>query len=286
VYALGKSFLDGKRNKKWDGDANYQFILNKITQEANTELSIDLDQEHILSLSISESNGKLNLHGLYSERNAKRVKGGCVFVIDIENMSVQTKKTHVLPKQVYEDIYGARRAERKNKKKKELKDFSIDHVLTDSKGGTYLIAEEFYITSSYVNTGATGGYSQIIYHYDDILILKFNNKGDLEWGRSILKKSDYPNYNAFLKDDQLHIILNSVKNLKEKKDGRTDVSKFWLQASALYDIEYQINGEESYNKIQDNKGNKSYSPNEGTYETDKFIMMSAGKRKRTFTTLE
>ena len=286
VYSLGKLFFNGKSNTNFNGDANYQFVLNKITKDKNTELLLDLKEEHIQSLSISQINNQLHLLGFYSELNVGRIKGGCNFVIDTNNFNVKAKKTQALPKQVYKDLYGYRTAKRKNKKKKELRNFDIDYVLTDMEGGTFLIAEEFYITEIYVQTGMSGGYWRTVYHYDDILILKFTPSGELAWGRSIFKRSTAPSYNAFIKDNQLHIILNSGKNLTEKSDGRTKVSKGLFESSSLYDFEYSVNGDVSYNKIQDNKGKEFYLPYYGTYQSNKFIMMSSGRRKKSFMILE
>ncbi len=286
VYSLGKLFLDGTSDKNFSGEANYQFVLNKITPDENSEILLDLENEHIQSLSISQINNDLHLLGFYSELNVNRIKGGCDFVIDVNNFSVKRKKNQVLPKEVYNDLYGYRKAERKNNKKKELTNFEIDHVLTDSAGNTFIIAEEFYISQTYVQTGTMGGYWQIVFHYDDILILKFKPDGDLAWGRSVFKRSTSPSYNAFLKDEQLHIILNSGKNLTEKDDGRTKVSKGWFESSSLYDFQYSENGEVSYNKIQDNKGKEFYQPYYGGYASNKFIMMSSGVRKKTFMILE
>jgi hypothetical protein len=286
VYSLGKLFLNGTSDKKNDGEANYQFVLNKITQEQSSNILLDLENEHIQSLSISQTNNELHLIGFYSELNVYRIKGGCDFVIDTANFSIKRKKTQVLPKQVYEDLYGYRTAERKNNKKKELKNFEVDYVLKDAAGNIFLIAEEFYITQTYVQAGMTGGYWRTVFHYDDILILKFSSNGDLAWGRSIFKRSNVPSYNAFLKDEQLHIILNSGKNLTEKDDGRTKVAQGWLESSSLYDFEFSENGDIAYNKIQDNKGNEFYLPYYGTYEINKFIMMSSEKKQKTFMILE
>ena len=288
VYSLGKLFIKGRGEKK-RGKANYQFILNKITKIKNTPLKLNLKKIHIKSLSISNINNELHLIGFYSELNVGRIKGGCNFLIDTDNFSVKTKKSEDLPKQVYEDLYGYRTAQRKNKKKKELFNFDIDYVLKNSNGDTYLIAEEFYVTQHYVHSAGpmmTGGHTQRVYHYDDILILKFNSDGDLAWGRSVFKRANSPSYNVFLKNDQLHVILNSGKNLTKKNDGRTKVSKGWFESSSLYDIEYAVNGDVSYNKIQNNKGNAYYYPYYGTYKSNKFIMMSSGKRKKTFMILE
>ena len=97
------------------------------------------------------------------------------------------------------------KALKKKKKGKELKSFYIDYVLLDSNGNTYILAEEFYITQVYISNGMNGGgYWQTTYHYDDILIMKFDNNGKLDWSRSVFKKAQSPSYNAFIKNDELH----------------------------------------------------------------------------------
>jgi len=286
VYALGKLFKKGKKQKK-GGDANYQFALTKVNKASSKDVKINLgDDLHIQSLVINNSNDNIQLLGFYSTTRVGRIKGGCSFLVNPNTMTLLNSETAELPKQVYEDLYGYRKASKKKKKGKELRSFYVDYVLLDSKGNTYILAEEFYITQVYVQNGMNGGYWQTTYHYDDILIMKFDNKGKLDWSRSIFKKALSPSYNAFVKNDELHILLNSGKNLTEKKDGRTKVSKGWFESSALYDFTYNSSGEVAYNKIQNNKGNTYYLPYFGTFENDIFIMISSGRKKRQFMKLQ
>src|SRR5690606_17276913 len=156
-------------------------------------------------------------------------------------------------------------------KRRELKNFTIDYVLDDSDGNTYVLAEEFYITHQYVSTGMGMGYTVTTYQYDDGIVIKFNSSANLESGRSNFKKDTHQSYNVFLKNDQLHIILNSGKRLTEKNDGRTKVSQGFFESSSLYDINFSKAGEMSYDKIQDNKGNTFYLPSLGSYENGRFI---------------
>lgn len=287
VYPLGKLFISGKSEKK-EGNANYEFVLNKISKDTYKSLKISLEQElFISSLAINFYENKLNLVGFYSNERAGNIKGGCNFEINTSTLSVNSKKSNVLPTDVYNDLYGDAKAERHDKNKKELNSFYVDYIIRDNLGNTFLLAEEFYTTTTYVATGMNGaGYWVTNYHYDDILILKFDKTGEINWGRSIFKRANSPSYNAFLKDDKLHVILNSGKNLTEKKDGRTKVSKGWFESSALYDFTYSENGEVEYNKIQDNKGNNYYLPFYGTFNNDIFIMMSDGVRKKQFMIVE
>tara|TARA_B100000768_G_scaffold81092_1_gene76941 strand:- start:646 stop:2145 length:1500 start_codon:yes stop_codon:yes gene_type:complete len=287
VYVLGKLFKKGKKQKK-DGEANYQFTLSKVDKTSNKDLKINLgDDLHIQSIVINNSNNDIKLLGFYSTTKVGRIKGGCSFLVNPNTMAVIKSQTTELPKQVYEDLFGYRKAIKKKKKGKELKSFYVDYVLLDSNGNTYILAEEFYITQVYVSSGMNGGgYMQTTYHYDDILIMKFDNNGKLDWSRSVFKKAQSPSYNAFIKNDELHVLLNSGKTLNEKKDGRTKVSKGWFESSALYDFTYNNSGEVTHNKIQNNKGNTYYLPYYGTFENNTFLMMSSGRKKRQFMKLE
>lgn len=287
VYVLGKLFKKGKKQNK-GGEANYEFTLSKVDKASSVDLKINLENDlHIQSLVINNLNNDIQLLGFYSTTRVGRIKGGCSFLVNPIKMAVIKSETAKLPKQVYEDLYGYRRASKKKKKGKELKSFYVDYVLLDSNGNTYILAEEFYVTQVYISNGMNGGgYWQTTYHYDDILIMKFDNNGKLDWSRSIYKKAQSPSYNAFIKNDELHVLLNSGKTLNEKKDGRTKVSKGWFESSALYDFTYDHSGQVNYNKIQNNKGNTYYLPHYGTFENNIFIMMSSGRKKRQFMKLE
>jgi hypothetical protein len=283
VYTVGKQFLKG-RFQKINGIANYDFSLSKITKKENKSLKVSLENdEHISSLKISNIDN-LKLLGFYSKKDINRIKGSCSFNIDKGSMSITNKKISKLPVSVYQDLYGYRKA--KNKKNKELSRFYIDYVLEDSLGNTFLLAEEFYITQTYVNNGMGAGYWSTVYHFDDILILKYNAKGELEWGRSIFKRATGPSYNAFLKEDKLHVILNSGKKLTKKEDGRTKASIKFFESTALYDFEYSSDGQVAYNKIQNNKGKTFYRPYYGTFRNNMFIMMSFGLIEKQFMILE
>ena len=279
VFVLGKLFFEGKSQKK-RGIANYQFVINKITHDGVEKLGIKLVDYHIKSLSFSIKDDELHLLGFYSKKNVDRIKGACVFILNFDSFEIVDNLEYELPEKVYQDLYGYR--ESIEKKDKELSNFKLDFVLKNDKGDSYWLAEEFYIT--YRSSGYGAYYP--VYHYDDILILKFNSKDELLWGRSIFKRSFKSSYYAFLKDDKLHVILNSGKDLKKKNDGRTKASKGWLESTALYDFVYSKIGNVSYDKIQDNKGKSYYRPYYGIFQNDKFIMMNAISLKRRFMILE
>lgn len=283
AYTLGKYYLEGRSQKK-KGEANYEFVLNKITAEASNTLNIELGDLHIQSLSISLLPEQIHLLGMYSEKNVNRIKGGCNFIVDKASHSIVSKFNNELPNEVYEGLYGSEMADEKSER--ELANFDINYLLSDDKSNTYLLAEEFYITTTYMAMANGGGTTQTTPHYDDILILKFNSTGSLEWGRALFKRSTVPSYNAFMRNGELQIILNSGKSLREKQDGRTKISHGFFGSAALYNISFSAEGEVSYNKILDYKDNYRYLPHYGAYHNEKFIMTSSRKDNRHFAILE
>ena len=286
VYALGKLFLKGRSQKK-EGKANYDFMLNKISDsDIKTEKVSFNKEEHISSLILSNINNEIRLLGFYSEERAGRIKGILIFNVDTESFQVSKNKSFKLPEAVYKDLYNETKAKRKKDKAQELTNYYVDYVLEDAKGNSYLLAEKFFISSVYISNGMNGGHWQTVYHYNDVLVLKLNAQNELEWARSIFKRANSPSYNAFIKNDELHVILNSGKNLAEKKDGRVKVSKGFLESTSLYDIVFDDAGETSYSKIQDNKGKTFYTPYYGIYNGDRFITISGRGGKKQFLILE
>lgn len=285
VYSLGKLFLNGRSEKK-GGRANYDFLLNKISESGIiTEKVNDSKDEHINSLIISNINNEIRLIGFYSDERAGKIKGTLIFNVDTDYLKITENKVFKLPESVYKDLYSENKAKRKKDKEAELSSYYVDYVLDDSLGNTYLLAEEFFITQVYVSNGMNGGYWTTTFHYNNVLVIKLNKAGELEWGRSIFKRASAPSYNAFVKDNQLHVILNSGKNLSEKEDGRVKVSKGWLESTSLYDIVFDEAGVQ-YNKIQDNKGNTFYTPYYGAYNGDRFVTISRSGGKKQFLILE
>jgi len=278
VYVFGRSYYDKKSPKRATAEALH-FILEKYSPSDYVNLKIDFENKFVYSLKTFVFKDSYNLYGLYSDKGLSKIKGVCSIFIDMKSMHILHKNSQDFPEQVYKDLFVKNKI--KQMKKNELSNFYIDYVLKDGNNNVYLLAEEYYTTEQYFN-----GISTTVTHYDNIIIIKFNNKGDLDWGRSIYKQDNKPSYNAFLKNDELHVILNSGKNLKELDDGRTEINKGYFESSALYDFVYNSEGVKSIRKIQNNKGKTYYLPYLGNYIDGKFIMISRSRKRRKFMMLE
>ncbi len=279
IYALGKEYQDGKREQD-NGKPNYVITITKISKDALTTAKIDLDDNnHIADLIIIEKEKELHLYGFYSEKKAGKISGLNKFQVSKKDLAIISKRKSKLPEEIFKDIYNENKADRN--KNKDLNNYYLDFVLEDENGNVTLLAEQFFITQVYVSNGQAGGYWTTVPNYNNILVLNLNNDGEVVWGRSILKISTAPSYNAFVLDQNLHVFFNTGKSLRKKKDGRVKAKVGFLEGTALYNYIYTKEGEVSQEKIRDNRGRDFYLPYLGSFQNDKFIMLnnSNGSKK-------
>jgi hypothetical protein len=287
VYSLGKQYLENHKERV-KGSPKFSFILNKINRNEVHNLHITLDSLHVRSLSMLLKANEVQLLGLYSEKGDSHVKGGCTIIVDRSSLVITENYHESLPMEVFNDIYGAEKAEKQNDK--ELDNFNIDYLRKDALGNVYLLAERLYYTHRgglFVPGGiGFGSVGEQVPHFDEILVLKFEQSGKLKWARSLFKKSYEHSYNAFINDGQLHVILNAGKDLKEKKDGRLKITNDFFESKALYDFSFTENGERKVTKILDYEDKERYMPNLGSYQGNQFIMSSSGGKTKHFAILK
>lgn len=287
VIAAGKRYLKGWEEKK-KSKANYEYVLYEVTANDHIENEINLGDNYIKETRFAQNNDAIQLLGFYSERNSFRMKGGISYKFTNGNIKDINVKTSPFPKQVFDDLYPEKKAARSKKKEKELGSYVLDYIIQDEYGNAYLTAEQFYVTQH--TTGGFNGAPAVTTtttHYDDILILKFDPEGNIIWGRSIFKVANGPSYQPVVIDDQLHVLLNTGKNITEKSNDRKKLKRGWLEKSALYDVVYDKNGKETYEMIKENGSRKSFfSPWRGSFDWDTFVMPNFSKNKKQFLILQ
>jgi len=284
VICVGKLYKQGKRDKK-KGKANYDYVIHKVTQSETTSSSLNLKDNFINELRFAQTTDIIRLFGFYSEVNSRKMKGALSYNFQGTNVQEVLLKEAPFPESIYKDIFREERAERLKEKEKEFINYYLDYAFMDEQGNSYLLAEKFYITYTYSSMGNGAMSTSAQYHYDNILAIKFDSNGAIVWGRAILKKDSQPSYNAFVMDNKLHVFLNAGKNVKEKTDGRKKVKRGFLSSTALFDIVFDSEGKQSFEKIQENKGKTVYRPYLGNFDYDKFILVNLSKSKKQFLVL-
>lgn len=282
IISVGKLYKVGKRDRK-KGKANYDYVIHKVTQSENTSATLELKDNFIDELRFAQTDDIIRLFGFYSEMNSANMKGALSYNLQGTGIEDISLKQAPFPESVYEDLFREARAERLKEKEKEFSNYYLDYAFVDDQGNSYLLAEQFYVTQMTTSTGGMGGMTTSTqFHYDNILVIKFDSAGSILWGRGILKKDNLPSYNALVLDDQLHVFFNTGKDIIEKKDGRKKAKRHFFSSTALYDVVFDANGKETFEIIQENKGKTVYRPYLGTYDYDKFILANLSKSKKQF----
>jgi len=256
VLFVGKRYEEGHKEKR-KGDANYNYVLHNYTQDSFNSKVIDLGEDYFINdVGLVQSEGFVKIFGLYSEKDTKFVKGTVSYVFD--NLIFDSLKVKRSPfsDAAFDDIYGEKKANRLSERDTEFKFYHLNHVLTDNLGNSYILGEQHWTKTRNI-PGITGGGSEVIHYYGNILVVKLDNKGDQLWARNIFKKEEFTNYFPIVMDNQLHTILSSGRNLEVKSNDRKKVKTKFFEKMTLFDIAFDVNnGDYNFRNLQKNE--KSY----------------------------
>lgn len=254
LYLLGKVFTDEKKKKKEGG--KYQFELTKITKDSEKTQVFDTDEHFSNSLKIIIFEDRLTCIGFYSDRKDYRYKGISYFELDPNTLDIKKSKFNPFTEQFIIDKYG-------KEKDKELKNLSFRKILITPDNEIIFNAEEFYITTTYVQNGMNGGgYTRTIYHYDDIVSAKINPSGEIAWARNINKRQatsgddSFISYTSTIKDNDTYFFINTGEKVKKLKNDRIQFGQTSTKKSNLNVIRIKPNGDFDYQEILDDKVNE------------------------------
>lgn len=231
VYTLTTVFdkEDDKTKDYKDGKVNYQLEL-LIVENKSTEFKIskvNLGDNYINNLQLYETADKKMIGaGFYIE--GKNIKyssnygdatGIFIFKTD-KNGEVKDITTYKIPLEVINQ-YTSKKNQAKNEKddkksQAEFKDLLLKNLILQNDGSIILIGEQSY-RNEVTNRNNTGSY--VNYFYDNILITKINQNGQLAWMKKLPKhqkgslNTNWLSYRYINSGDNLYLIyVDNVKN--------------------------------------------------------------------------
>jgi len=270
VFSAGKLVLKGKIATSTKGN-DFDYIVNMVNRDQVDSRTLDLEDKKIKELKFSQSGSGLKLFGFYSELSSKKIKGGLTYYFKDTDISNVEFRQHPFPKALFEDFYSESKAKRKSKKEAEFTNYYLDYTLEDELGNSYLTAEEFY-----VNEGFNHSAEKI---YGNIIVLKFNEIGELVWGRGISKYSVIPSYQAFLMDDKLMVMLSASKKSAVKKKVSNSIFGRPVLVNVILDVE---TSEQQFEIIPSQDSKSIYLPYLGIFTKGQFIVPNKSKNKKQF----
>ena len=280
LYILGKVFTDENKKKKEGG--KYQYELTKITADSEKTQVFDTEKHFSNSLKIIVFEDRITCIGFYSDRKDNRYKGISYFELDPKSLEIKKSKYNEFTEQFIIDKYG-------KDKDKELKFLSFRKILITPTNEIVFNAEEYYITTQYIQNGMNGGgTTRTIYHYDDIVTAKISITGEMVWARNINKRQatygdeSYISYTSTIKDNDTYFFINAGEKVKKLKNDRIQFGQTSTKKSNLNVIRVKPNGDFDYQEILDDKDNEvPFMVSDGSITGNSVIFIGRkGKKKQ------
>lgn len=296
VYSLGKTFIRGDKDTR-NFKANYNYVLSKITKDKSISTIIPSGDKIYRSFEIYEDQNKVFLVGFSRVFDRNNIASISAVAIDKKRMQLLDMSETDIPTEIYYDLYRKGKAKRKIKNKSQLTKMLVEDFLVDSNGNAYLITHRVNQLSSgggsvsfpspgptggsYMFTGSAGGVEEG--QYEHIVVFKFNNKGKLVWGRAINRVKQSFKHKAFLKNDQLHVVLTADCKISPRSDGRAKIKSLILNERCIFDITFDNEGIIKYNTFSlRNTEGKYYDVSDSFYVDGILLVPQASMRNKRY----
>jgi hypothetical protein len=216
AYLLGLNYKD-KRKSKRRGLPNYNYEIFAYTDKGKNvkQYPISLEDRFLTDMQIEVLDNKnLVCAGFYSDKGTFSVRGTYFLVVDPVSKAIKTKSF----KEFTLDFITQNMTEKEAKKvaKKEAKgedtelyEYDLDKLLVGKDGSAMLIGEQYYMR---VQTISTGRSTTQVYHYyyNDIITVKINPAGQIEWAQKIPKTQHTVNDGGFYSSYTMALLKGKV----------------------------------------------------------------------------
>jgi hypothetical protein len=232
THLLGKEYPEGRKKAK-RGQQNYKFHVLSFLENGGLlkDNILQLDASFITDCTIGiTADQQLLTTGFYSKLGMSSIDGAYSMLIDLKTQKVLGSNVKEFDKEFIQMGMTDREKKKSDKKEDKGKDlempeFQLDHLILMPDGGWVLLAEQFYITVKTITTtspnGGTSTRTVTYYHYDDIIAVKMNVKGEIEWNTKITKNQRATGYLSILSyvwsycDGEFQIVYNSAPLSKD-----------------------------------------------------------------------
>lgn len=229
VYVLGVAYtnrVNASNKSHVKNTGKYALYTYDRASRSFNESSLSLNGRYITSATmVNDTSGNLYLIGLFSKTRSFSVSGAFYLKSDMDSGELVEKGFSNFD----QDLLRQFITDKKIRNEKELDSFDIKDLFVDSLGRVSLIAEQYYVTSTTYTDPRTGHIIYTYYyHYNDILLVKFDTNGRIRWGKRIpkeqrtLDKSGYfQSYAAIAKGNRIALAFNdNPKNIEYNPDPK------------------------------------------------------------------
>ncbi len=249
AYIVGKAYFKKKRFSALE--RKFQYELIKLSKTGVSAQTFDTEGKYSEGLKPVLRDGKLICVGFYADRKDNRYNGLSYFSLDPATLAIKTKKYQQFSEQFMFDKYGKENAE-------NVQDLVFKNVSFTDKGAILFNAEEYFVTTS-VQANSSGGRLRVErFHHNDIVSVKLNAVGDMEWARNINKSEvtqgddAYASYSSYTKGDNTYFFISTAAENPQLLSNERLIFKQGLSRNRnVFVIQLDEEGKISYEKMID-----------------------------------
>jgi len=238
AYLLGLVYKE-KRKSKRKGLPNYSYEVFAFRDKgtAMKQYPIHLEDRFLSDMQIEIlDNRNLVCAGFYSEKGTLSIRGTYFLVVDASTKEIKTKSFKEFDIDFITQNMSEREAEKVTRKEEkgeevEMYEYDLDKLLVGKDGSAMLIGEQYFmrsVTSTTMINGMMSTRTTYHYYYNDIITVKINPSGQIQWAQKIPKSQHtindggfYSSYTMAIVNGKVCFLFNdSPKNLEEETKGR------------------------------------------------------------------
>ena len=251
AYIVGKAYFKKKRFGALE--RKFQYELIKISNKGSKIQVFDGPGKYSEGLKPILHEGRLICTGFYADRKDNRYNGIGYFELDPNSLAVKTKKYNAFSEQFMFDKFGKDDAE-------HVKNLVFKNVSFTSDNSLLFNAEEYFVTTS-VQANSSGGRIRVErFHYNDIVSVKLDANGTMQWARNINKSEvtqgdgAYASYSSCSKGGKTYFFISTAAENPQLLNNERLIFKQGLSRNRnVFVIQLDEEGKMSYEKIIDDK---------------------------------
>lgn len=242
AYFLIRKYREEVKRKNSSDPENQSMAVLYTDGNSLKEVEFSLKDKIPTSYIFCENNtGNVMCTGYYKRPHDNGTEGAYVAIMNSDHEFTEPK-FYEFPKEfitMYHNISDRR--QKKIDKKDEQDELSLYNLETRrarvlEDGGLILAGEIYY----YTTTTDSKGYTRYTYHYDDVIAIKIDKDGELEWMKKFPKRSTSESFEVMTSDKYSYVIFTDNPN-----NGQIpiDQSPTAVSAKNRFVIAYRINND-------------------------------------------
>lgn len=251
AYIIGKAYLKKKRFTKEERRFAYELI--KVDGHESRQQKFDEPGKFPEALYPIFDKDQLLCVGFYADRKDDRYNGIAHFSVNPETLTVNSKKFNPFSKQFMTDKFG-----RNNER--IIRNLVFKGVTIGANHEVLFNAEEYFVTEGLEQSGSGQRVLAKRFHYNDIISVKLDATGAMDWARNINKSEvtqgdgAYASYSSFhMGGTSYFFICTASKQPQLINKERLIFKQGAGRNRNVFMISLDENGEMSYEKVIGNK---------------------------------